>query len=320
MPLHEDIAVDPVYIKVRAGATLKMIAETLATNGIISNADDFVFTTKLFRNVKKLRAGGYHLYKGTSSYKAMKLIATGKVSTVTVVIPEGLSSYEIASIFSKKLELDSTKIVNLINDKKIISSAGINANSLEGYLYPDTYAFFWGATEKEAIQTLLNEFQKKFTDSLKQIVMEKGWTVHKILTLASIIEGEAMIDNERPIISAVYHNRLKHGIPLQADPTIQYIIPDGPRRLLKRDLAIDSPYNTYLHPGLPPGPVNNPGINSIRAAIDPADVEYIYFVAKGDGSHIFSRTLKEHLTAKAKFDAYRLEINRRKKSENKTHN
>ncbi|MCU0642748.1 MAG: endolytic transglycosylase MltG [bacterium] len=320
LPLHEDVTVDPLYIKVQSGATVTMIAETLAANGIISNANDFVFTTKLFRKVKKLKAGGYHLYKGTSSYKAMKIIVAGKVSTVTVVIPEGLSSHEIASIFSKKLELDSTKILNLIYDQDVILNAGINANSLEGYLYPDTYSFFWGITEKEAIQTLLNEFHKKFTDSLKQIVMEQGWTLHKIVTLASIIEGEAILDDERPIISAVYHNRLKQGIPLQADPTIQYIIPDGPRRLLKRDLAIDSPYNTYLHAGLPPGPVNNPGISSIRAAINPADVEYIYFVAKGDGSHIFSRTLKEHLAAKAKFDAYRSEISRRKRLENRAQN
>jgi len=122
-----------------------------------------------------------------------------------------------------------------------------------------------------------------------------------------------MVDSERAVISAVYHNRLKKGILLQADPTIQYIIPDGPRRLLKRDLAIDSPYNTYRYAGLPPGPVNNPGLQSILAAIYPADVDYIYFVAKGDGSHIFSRTWNEHLRAKANFDQYRRMINRQKR-------
>ena len=151
-------------------------------------------------------------------------------------------------------------------------------------------------------------------NSLSNHVFEKGWTVHQILTLASIIEGEAMVDSERAMVSAVYYNRLKQGILLQADPTIQYIIPDGPRRLLRKDLAIDSPYNTYLHPGLPPGPVNNPGLKSILAAINPAHVDYLYLVAKGDGSHIFSRTLREHQIAKQRFDEFRRMINRKKKA------
>lgn len=320
LPLQEDSRSEPVYLKIKTGSTVTIIAESLATHGIISSSDDFIFMTKLFGNVKKLKAGGYHLHKGQSAYKAMKIIVNGKVSTITVVIPEGLSSYEIASIFSKKLELDSTSIIDLINDPTFISSFDLSERSLEGYLYPNTYSFFWGISEQEAIQTLVKEFQKQFVDSLKQIVLDQGWTVHNIVTLASIIEGEAMIDNERPIISAVYHNRLKRGIPLQADPTIQYIIPDGPRRLLKRDLKIDSPYNTYLYAGLPPGPVNNPGIRSIIAAIYPSDAEYIYFVAKGDGSHIFSNTLKEHLAAKAKFDEYRREINRKKRLESRENN
>jgi UPF0755 protein len=130
--------------------------------------------------------------------------------------------------------------------------------------------------------------------------------------LASIIEGEAIVDGERPVIAAVYHNRLRQGILLQADPTIQYIVPGPPRRLLNRDLAIDSPYNTYRYPGLPPGPVNNPGIASIRAALYPAQVNYIYFVARGDGSHIFSHTLEEHLRAKREFDKVRARVRREK--------
>ena len=316
LPFHEDTSTDPVYLKIKTGMTVKAIAETLAANGIISNREDFIFATKLFGNVKKLKAGGYHLHPGLSVYRAMTIIVAGKVSTITVVIPEGLSSPAIASILSKKLELDSTKVINLINDQNFISGFNLNVTSLEGYLYPNTYSFFWGASEREVIVTLVREFQKNFSDSLQQVIVEMGWTVHQIVTLASIIEGEAIFDNERAIISAVYHNRLKRGIPLQADPTIQYIIPDGPRRLLHRDLAIDSPYNTYKYSGLPPGPVNNPGIRSIIAAIHPAEVDYIFFVAKGDGTHIFSTTLKEHLAAKAKFDEYRREINRKKRLEN----
>jgi UPF0755 protein len=137
-----------------------------------------------------------------------------------------------------------------------------------------------------------------------------GMTLHQVVTLASIIEGEAMVDAERPLISAVYHNRLRLHMPLQADPTIQYLVPGRGRRLLKSDLSIDSPYNTYLYPGLPPGPVNNPGMASIVAALHPAPVDYLYFVARGDGGHVFSRTLGEHLRAKARFDQVRRHVRR----------
>ena len=138
-------------------------------------------------------------------------------------------------------------------------------------------------------------------------------TMHDVLTLASIIEGEAIFDAEREIISSVYHNRLKRRIKLQADPTIQYILAGSPRRLLLKDLAIESPYNTYKYYGLPPGPISNPGKKSILAAIFPAKTNYIFFVAKGDGSHIFSKTLAQHLRAKSKFDAYRRKIKRQQR-------
>ena len=313
LPLQDESIGKPIFIKIDNGLSVKAIADSLKKYEIIKDADDFIFTTKLFGNVAKLKAGAYWLNRNLSPYKAMKLIVKGKISSVNIVIPEGFTSYEIASLFSKKLEIDSIKFIDLVNNPTFISSLNLNKNSLEGYLFPNTYSFYWGITAEEVIKKLVNEFHHNFTDSLKNIVLEKGWSVRQILTLASIIEGEAMIDSERAIISAVYHNRLKKGILLQADPTIQYIIPDGPRRLLKRDLAIDSPYNTYRYAGLPPGPVNNPGLKSIIAAIYPAQVDYLYFVAKGDGSHIFSRTLNEHLRAKADFDQYRRTINHQKK-------
>lgn len=313
LPLNEDSTDNPTLIKIKSGLSVTAIADSLEKYKIIKDADDFIFTTKLFGNVAKLKAGAYRLNRRLSPFKVMKLIVGGRVSSVNVVIPEGLTSYEIASLFSKKLEIDSIKFIDLANNPDFISSLGLSGNSLEGYLYPNTYSFYWGITAEEAIKILVKEFQHNFSDSLKNIILEKGWSQRQILTLASIIEGEAMIDSERAVISAVYHNRLKKGILLQADPTIQYIIPDGPRRLLKRDLAIDSPYNTYRYAGLPPGPVNNPGLQSIIAAIYPTQVDYIFFVARGDGSHIFSRTLNEHLRAKSNFDQYRRLIYRQQK-------
>ena len=143
---------------------------------------------------------------------------------------------------------------------------------------------------------------------------EMSFTPHQVLTLASIIEGEALLDEERPVIASLYHNRLKRGMKLQADPTIQYIIKGPPRRLLIKDLKIDSPYNTYIYKGLPPGPINNPGEASIRATIFPADTNYLYMVAVGDGSHTFSRTLSEHNKAKEAFDKVRREVARERKN------
>ncbi len=305
---------DQVLIRIKSGSSVKMIADSLAGHGIIPDARYFILATKLFRTTTKLKAGVYLLNKNQSPYGAMKRLVAGRVASIKVSVPEGYNVYEIASLFSKRLESDSLIFIRLSNNKDFISSLGLNVTSLEGYLFPNTYIFEWRTSEEEIIKTMVKEFNRNFNDSLKNEVLKLGWSPHQILTLASIIEGEAMVDSERTIISAVYHNRLKRKMPLQADPTIQYIIREGrPRRLLNRDLQIDSPYNTYRYAGLPPGPINNPGIKSILAAIYPAPVDYLYFVAKGDGSHIFSRTLEDHLKAKAAFDKIRAKVYQQKK-------
>jgi|TARA_B100001105_G_scaffold79331_1_gene62840 UPF0755 protein len=159
---------------------------------------------------------------------------------------------------------------------------------------------------------MVEEYKKNFNDDLRMRMKDIGMTEREVITLASIIEGEAIYNRERPVIAGVYHNRLKLGMRLQADPTIQYIVEDGPRRLLKKDLKIDSPYNTYLNYGLPPGPINNPGLESIKAALYPADTEYLYFVARGDGYHNFSRTEEEHNKAKREFQKLRRKVKRQR--------
>jgi len=305
-----------VTVKIRSGSSLQSISNLLIEEGVIQDRDDFIFTAKMFKLSDDLKAGQYQIPTGLSNYKILKILSEGKVARIKVVIPEGYTARQIASLFQQKLETDSSKFMSLVYDEPFIKTLEVNDVSLEGYLYPDTYYFHWGLNEKRVIRYLVNEFHEKYNASLLQKTKNMGWTVHQVLTLASIIEGEAMIDKERPIISAVYHNRLKRGMLLQADPTIQYIIPDGPRRLLHRDLEIDSPYNTYKYAGLPPGPVNNPGILSIKAALEPADVNYLYFVAVGDGSHRFSRNLQDHLRAKRKFDEYRKMVNRKQNDRN----
>ena len=313
IPTKGNFSKEPIEVKIRSGLSLKAIADTLQQKGIIENSKDFIFASKIFKNVNRLKAGKYDIPRELSVYKVMKIIVDGRTSNIRVVIQEGLTSYQIASIMRKKVEIDSTKFIKLLSDTSFINKLNIKSNSLEGYLFPDTYYFHWGIPEKEVIKILTNEFNRNFTDSLKNVVTKKGWTVHQIVTLASIIEREALVDSEREIVAAVFINRLKKRMLLQACPTVQYIIPDGPRRLLNKDLKIDSPYNTYIYPGLPPGPVSNPGIKSIIAAISPADVNYLYFVAKGDGSHIFSKTLSHHLKAKKKFDEYRRKILRKQR-------
>jgi len=316
LPPASNVTERKVPIRIRSGATLKMIANQLHEEGVITKTDDFIFTAKLFKYTNKLKAGEYLLSNKMSNYGLLKILVKGAVSVEKVVIPEGYTARQIASLLRQKVAIDSAEFMRLIENHDFIEELGIDAGSLEGYLYPNTYNFYWGINVKKVIGIFIAEFNHNFTDSLKHIAREKHFTINQVLTLASIIEGEAMVDSERAIISAVYHNRLETGMLLQADPTIQFIIPDGPRRLLKKDLAIDSPYNTYKYTGLPPGPVNNPGIKSIIAAIYPAEVPYLYFVARGDGSHNFSRTLQEHLRAKSTFDQYRREVRRKENARN----
>jgi len=175
---------------------------------------------------------------------------------------------------------------------------GVNAPTLEGYLFPNTYNLYWGMKEEEIAKLMVDELFMIITPDLRARAKEIGLSLHQALTLASLIEKETGAAQERPLISAVFHRRLKMGMPLQCDPTVVYILSPLNRPLTKSDLKVKSPCNTYLHPGLPPGPICNPGLASIKAALWPAQTDYLYFIAQGDGSHIFSRTNREHINAR----------------------
>lgn len=305
-------------VEIRRGLNVRQIGELLYRKGVIKTPWKFALSARLLGWDDQLKAGRYEIPLGKSNYRILRILVEGKLSSQRICIPEGATAREIASILRKGIQIDSIRFIQLVNDGLFCRRLGIEANSLEGYLFPDTYDFYWGIGEETVIEKLVGTFKKVMNDSLRRRAYELGMTVHQVVTLASIIEGEAMVDGERALISAVYHNRLKKGMCLQADPTIQYIIKGGPRRLLKKDLEIDSPYNTYKYPGLPPGPVNNPGRKSIIAALYPAPVDYLYFVAKGDGSHVFSRTLREHLLAKRAFDRIRREVMKEGRNLSKT--
>lgn len=299
-------------LKISKGLSFYSIINLLQKNEIISNSFKLKSTARLLNLRSKLKAGKYEIQGGISSYALLKQLTEGKVAVERVRILEGIRAKQIAGILQQRTEIDSARFMQFVNDPNFVKTLGIEAKTLEGYLFPDTYNFYWGMKSEDIISMMVNEFKINFNDSLRTRAAEQGRSVVEVLTLASIIEGEAVVDSERSTVSAVYHNRLKRGMRLQADPTIQYIIEDGPRRLLKRDLEIDSPYNTYKYKGLPPGPINNPGLASIKASLYPKKVNHLYFVANGDGSHTFSRTLKEHLRAKTKFDQYRRKIKRLK--------
>jgi UPF0755 protein len=307
-PLSPPKNASEVDVIVRWGASFGRVADDLSEKGVIRDINQFKFTAELYDKTQKLRVGKFALKQGMSHYAALEALINGPQSYISLTLPDGYNSRRFAQIIERHLEIDSIKIVNLVADSAFISDLGIEARSLEGFLYPETYRFTFGIGAKQVLRTCVKQFQKMAPDSLWTAAKAKGWSVGDVLVMASIIEGEAMMDAEMPIISSVYHNRLKIGMRLQADPTIQFIIADGPRRLLHRDLRIDSPYNTYMYKGLPPGPINNPGIKSIRAAIYPAETKYIYFVANGDGTHSFSVSYKAHLRAKSKFDKIRKQV------------
>ena len=305
-----------VDIIIPRGASINAILDTLLINNLIDDKKVFRFWITTLEKDRSLKAGYYEIPLGLNNPQLVNYLSTARSKQLKVTLIEGWRIEQIAHALDAKLDIDSSVFVALARDKKFISNLGINKSSLEGYLLPDTYFMYWGMDEQQLIRFLVKNCKNIFTDKLIARIDSMKMSMHKILTLASIIEGEAIFDDERSTISSVYHNRLRKRIKLGADPTIQYILDGPPRRLLYRDLEIDSPYNTYKYYGLPPGPINNPGKNSILAAIYPADTNYLYFVARGDGRHTFSYNAKEHDKAKAKFNQIRREVRRNKKKSN----
>lgn len=294
-----------ISITIERGMNPVQIAQLLKDYQIIQSTRQFLWGAKLMGADRKLQAGTYSFQGRTNNYQIIRKLVKGRVITEQIMFHEGIRATQIAAIVYKKMGIDSTTFMQLAENSEYTHSLDIQADRLEGYLFPNTYRFYTDATAQEVIERMVHELRIQFNDSLVTIARQMGLSVHDVLTLASIVEGEAIHDDERPIIAAIYFNRLEKGWPLQACPTVQYLLPEGPRHLLKKDLEIDSPYNTYKHRGLPPGPVNNPGMASILAVLNPAQVDYLYLVANGDGSHTFSKTMDEHLTAKSHFDRIR---------------
>ena len=301
-----------VEINIPKGVTLSQIGNILKEESIISNKRTFTMAVKSLGHEKNIPAGRYVLHNALNNRAIINQLVYGVPSLKSITVLEGWNIYQIANVLEKELKISKKTFLRLCNDQRVIKLFNLEGNSLEGYLFPDTYTFAEGVDPYLVLTRMVNEFINNITKSMEVQAQEMNMSLLEVITLASIIEGEAIYDSERAIISAVYHNRLKRGMKLQADPTIQYIIDDGPRRLLNNDLKIESKYNTYLYRGLPPGPINSPGKESIIAALYPSVNEYLYFVARGDGYHTFSTNEKDHNKAKKKFQEVRRRVKQQK--------
>ena len=284
----------PVELKIVRGMSSQAIADQLAHHHLIHNPWVFLFVTHLSDASHRLQVGTYRLSAAMSIPQIIDHLKTGKVVTRQFGVPEGLTVVQIGKLWEKAGFGSAAAFNQAANDPKWLQRYRIEGKTLEGYLFPNTYQFPDGATPEVILEIMLDEFDRRWTPEFTEEAKALGFTRHEIITLASIIEAEARAPDERSLVSAVFHNRLRRGWKLQADPTALYGLgnPDRPPRAA--DLRVDSVYNTYIYKGLPPGPISNPGIASILAALRPTSVDFMYFVAKGDGRHHFSKTLREH--------------------------
>jgi peptidoglycan lytic transglycosylase G len=283
------------------GSTFQHVAELLDREQLIKSSFAFVLFGKFQSADRKVHAGEYELNPGMTPAEILSKLINGQVLLHSVTIPEGLTITQVADVASQQGLTDREEFLRLAKDREFIQSLGIKAETLEGYLYPDTYKFPRPIKARELVVAMVEQLKQVVEPDLLARMQELKMTLHEVLTLASVIEKETGAGSERPEISAVFHNRLKKHIPLQSDPTVIYGLPSFDGNLHKKDLSSSSPYNTYRVQGLPPGPIANPGIQAIRATLYPSDSQSLYFVSRNDGTHQFSATLIEHNKAVEKY-------------------
>ncbi|QQS37823.1 MAG: endolytic transglycosylase MltG [Ignavibacteriales bacterium] len=286
----------PYRFEISIGESFTSVSERLYKEEIIPSRFNFRMAAFIYGAETKIRSGRYSIPNDLSYLDLIDLFTKGDADFIkTVKIFNGVSAKWIAGTLMREVKVDSAAFLSLVNDRSLIDSMGYKTNSLDGYLMPGRYLLFENSSADEILDTLLLNMNLFFNDSVNQQIQKQGRTKHEIITLASIVEGETNKIEEMPLIAGVYSNRLRIGMKLQADPTVQYLQPNGWKRLLYKDLRINSPYNTYMYGGLPPGPINNPGKEALLAAVYPAEHNYLYFVADGTGGHKFAKSFSEHL-------------------------
>jgi UPF0755 protein len=285
------------FVDIPPGAGSRTIGDRLVQAGVVRDQTTYRATLWLTRQGRHLEAGEYRFDRAMTPIEVVDKIARGDVYVINVTFPEGLTAGEMAKLFESHGFGSASAFLQAAKDATPIGDVDPAAHDLEGYLFPETYPLARHTDAPTLVRQMLTQFQRAFTADLREAAAARRLSVREAVTLASIVEKETARAEERPLVAAVYENRLRIGMALQCDPTVIYALQRAGRydgNLRKEDLQFDSPYNTYRYAGLPPGPIASPGRASLDAAVHPADVDFLYFVSRNDGSHEFARTLEEH--------------------------
>ena len=285
------------FVVIEPGSSTRVIGDRLIHAGVVRDQPTFRAALWVSRRARALQAGEFRFDRPMSPLEVIDKIARGDVYSRRITFPEGLTIAEMARIFEQQRFGTAADFERASRDTAPIRDIDATASDLEGYLFPETYALRRDTTAARLAQMMAARFRELFSAELQERGRALGLTPRQVVTLASLVEEETAVASERPVVAAVYLNRLKIGMPMQADPTVIYALQKAGRyngNLRRDDLSFDSPYNTYRYPGLPPGPIASPGLASLKAAVAPAEVDYLYFVSRNDGSHVFARTLAEH--------------------------
>jgi len=284
----------PLTVIVESGRSFGSVAVELEEKGVVSNASALKVLVRFRGDAQRVQAGEYDFEEAATPQEVLDRLVTGDVRRYRFTVPEGLTVREIARKLEEEGFSNPAAFQRLAFSEELAKRFGFEGGTLEGYLFPETYSLPAKISAESLLETMVDEFRRRISNDVIEAGRRRGLTLHQLVTLASIIQKEAGNLEEMPLISAVFHNRLKRGMPLQADPTVIYGIEDFDGNLTRKDLRTLTPYNTYRIKGLPPGPIANPGEVALAAAAFPADTDYLYFVARGDGTHVFSRSLTEH--------------------------
>jgi UPF0755 protein len=285
------------FVQIPQGAGPAEIRRRLIDAGVV--ADEYTFRAALWWSgeARNLQAGEYRFAEPMSPVAVIEKIARGDIYTVRITFPEGLTISEMARLYESRGFGSAQSFVEAAADPSQIRELDPEAPDLEGYLFPETYALPRGAPASRLVEQMVNRFRATYTEDMRQKAASQGLTTRQVVALASLVEKETAQAEEHPLVAAVYRNRMRLNMPMQADPTVIYALQKSGRydgNIRREDLQYDSPYNTYKYPGLPPGPIASPGKASLDAALAPADVPYLYFVSRNDGTHVFAETLAQH--------------------------
>ncbi len=298
-----------VAFEVPAGASLKRVARDLEAAGLVRSARSFEWLARWRDRAGELRAGEYELSRALGAEGVLEALAAGRVRTHELALPEGLTAVQVAERVEAAGFVPAADFLDQVHDRALAEELGVEGDDLEGYLFPETYQLARGIPARAIARTLVEEFHAAWRE-IAPLAEERGLGMREVVILASIVEKETGAAEERPLIAAVFLNRLRLGMRLETDPTVIYGIPDFDGNLTRRHLEdASNPYNTYRIQGLPPGPIANAGAAALRAVVEPADSPYLYFVSRNDGTHVFSRTYREHVNAVNRYQRRRRSTN-----------